>query len=478
MSVLDLSSEIIDMVVDHLVWSDIRSLRLTHRRVCSNILRAAKFFNTKSLQLTLNSLGQAIEMTQKGRVGCHLRHLTLQGVIYDADDVKPTDEVKRRQAVYQDQIRTGAVGKALSETLECLATNAEVQSITLEMLPKAANIRLMWPAATQTFQLFLSAYKKSSLTVSALRIYSNIEAQCSLTCNAIPRADEQLKAKLTALQELSLGISDRPIDRTEKELEWTAHAKAILEGTSEEVVSVPSRKTKESRSTISDEISDSDSGSDVCCFPAPAARWMSSPRLALESVVAQASDETNFAGWSDWISRCTNLKSLEVNFFTLGKLGYGEPVDCFRERHFQSLANANLPNLKECKITDMLVMHNNLIQFIESNSLRRLSLNHVTIRGGDFGSVLQCANGRIDELHASCITDQDGPVCFSQGDVVKYAPHVQGCEGIRVCRGEMGSVQCNKPRHSRQANIMLRIHRERRSRRLYGPSTPEAPRKQ
>lgn len=205
---------------------------------------------------------------------------------------------------------------------------------------------------------------------------------------------------------------------------------------------------------------------------------MSSPHLPLESVKAQASDEENFTGLPDWMSRCTNLKSLDLNFFTLGKLGYGEPIDYLRERHFQSLANANLPNLDECKITDMSVMHCDLMRFIEAHSLRHLSLNHVTIRGGGFGTVLQCANNRIDELHAACISDQHGLLCFNQEVVVKDAPHGRGCEEIRVCRGEMDSIQCNKAHHPRQANIILRIDREKRVRRLYGSSIPTAPRKQ
>lgn len=477
MSLVELSPEIMDMVADHLVWSDLRSLRLTHRRLCSNIPRATKFFNTKSIQMTLRSLGEANEMTQKGRIGCHLKHLTLQGVIYDAEDVKPTAEVKRQQAVYQDQIRTGAVGPALSEALECLAANTQVQSITLEMMPSAANIRLMWPAATQTLELFLSAYKKSSLTVSTLRIYCNIDAQCSLPCNTIPRADEQLNKKLAALEQLSLSISDRLIDRTEKELEWTNQAKAILQGTSEDVVTVPSKEKTGSSSAFTNDSSDSDSDTEVCCFPGPAVPWMSSPLLPLESVKAQASCESNFTAFSDWLGQCSNVKSLDLYFFTLGKLGYGEPIDYLRERHFRSLANADLPSLEECKITAMPVMHHDLVQFMERHSLRRLSLKHVMIRGGDFDTVLQCANKRIGELHAVCISDQRGLVCFNQEDGVKDESHSQGCEEIRVRRGEMDNIICNHFRRLRQANIIQRIDREKRVRRLYGSSVQTAPRK-
>ncbi|KAI9708388.1 MAG: hypothetical protein M1820_004092 [Bogoriella megaspora] len=89
-SILSLPPELVEQIVIRLQCPDVCQLRLTCRTLNEKTIpgQFKEFYRSRCVNLTNEDLERFIEVTKPGWMGCLLRNLTINGVMYDTDSLR------------------------------------------------------------------------------------------------------------------------------------------------------------------------------------------------------------------------------------------------------------------------------------------------------------------------------------------------------------------------------------------------------
>ncbi|KAF2172587.1 hypothetical protein M409DRAFT_63232 [Zasmidium cellare ATCC 36951] len=414
----NLANEIVESIVVLLDLPDICSLRLTSRLVAAKVTQDhfKSFFRSKTIDLTKSSLETFVAVTQPGLLGCLVQNITLIGIANNpkglesilrkktrtvverngpifasteercsaeelAKAERDLETINRRCEEHRQLREAGQDIKLLGEALTNLLANGKgaLRSLSLEVAMcrddadkhqrpvSGMGWKYTWQAATDAFKTTMPALAASGLQVTKLNLFNPENfLRCSIPSNelsVLDFEDPSLQTCLRSIKSLSISLSDRIIDETDKNAARTG-----------------------------------DPGDNVDWSIAPTKR-------PIEELRAEAAEETNFRGLATLISLCTNLEDLDLHYFNLA-ISVLTPEDAKDEVVLQRLAQVSkdhLLNLQKCRLRGFHVWEHDLLAFIQqSPNLQDLTLDNMMTTAydsapdaspGTFASILKhCAS--------------------------------------------------------------------------------------
>ncbi|KAK4507757.1 hypothetical protein PRZ48_001492 [Zasmidium cellare] len=395
----DLANEIVESIVVLLNLPDICNLRLAGRLVATKVTQDhfKSFFRSKTIDLTKSSLEDFVAATQPHLLGCLVQDVTLIGIannprglesilrkktrpvverngpMFMSTEERCSDEelakaerdlatINRRREEHQQLRETGQDVKHLGEAFTNLAANGKgpLCSLSLEVVMyrddadekqrpvSGLGWKYTFQAATDAFQTTMPALAASGLQVQRLNLFNPENfLRCSIPSNelsVVDLSDPSLQNALQSIKSLSLSLSDRVLNETDKDASRTG-----------------------------------DPGDDIDWSIAPKAR-------PIEDLRAEAADETNFLGLANLVSLCTNLEELDLHFFNLA-ISVLTSEDSKDEVVLQRLAEVSkdrLLNLKKLRLRGFHVWERDLLALIQqSPNLQDLTLDNMMLTAYD-----------------------------------------------------------------------------------------------
>ncbi|GES60489.1 F-box domain protein [Aspergillus terreus] len=424
-------TEIVGEITRYIDLIDAGHLRLTNRYLRSTVTQGffRSYVRSRRVKLTGTDLQRLVVLTQRGWLGCGIRHLTLVGVVNNTksleaalkaneDDPRKRDlEVLRgRRQTYQQLLESGQIAQLLSQIFKNLAVNnttGKLRSLSLavtvyrqdakrEIVPLAGGSwRLIWQTAAETFRVVLAALQESKLEVDCLNVFSGpLLQKCSLESLELARINynsEGLIKALGALKNLSVSISERIIDLN----------------------------------PLSAQLSDE---------PADEVDWPDDePDKDINEVIAEAQDENNFVGLADLLRVCHGLKSLHIHQYLVDFHNLSSNTRSPIEKLFQRVAELDtLPALEECSLRGVFVRETDLLAFLKRVHLRRLSMENVVMVSGTYRSIFDfCTDeaSRLSFLYVDELMIQNDLIYFTGAGEPRFRTWV-GAHGSNTLKRE------------------------------------------
>jgi len=274
-----MSAEVVEFIVDHLDLSDIRALRFASRDVSAKVTgsrRFKSFCSKKNVELRVSSLKELTGTLSEPGPQSQLEHLTVTGVLYVTKGLERVIREKTKPASLEDpcSMRRDDLGnnkrsERLPATLadldaavaqlsdfRCLVREAEeaqlagkdvdamvalfnvvrtcckasrLTSLTLDVAvyrekstilqPSVGTTwRHIWEVANYVFSTSVQAWKRSTIRILRLDVFSEIEA-CSIQAYDIAKLQDSLDfGTLHGLKALALSLSNRVLPLNSHEI--------------------------------------------------------------------------------------------------------------------------------------------------------------------------------------------------------------------------------------------------------------------
>ncbi|EHY58503.1 hypothetical protein ABEF92_007788 [Exophiala dermatitidis] len=208
--------EVISEVVSFLDLESASNLRLTSREVAANVASAPAFlayFHCKTISLvTVVQLRQFGPMTQPGRCGRAVRHLTLISGNSARCAEWETEAIELLRVAMENIMSSGKRGEGSGSG----SPPQPLFAITLtkrkqEKSPESKNWENIWNGAAQAFRITAQAFYRSKLPLEALDVFGQPQ-WCSLDCGVFASTTNNLVTTPSSmhhwqLKRLSLSLS-------------------------------------------------------------------------------------------------------------------------------------------------------------------------------------------------------------------------------------------------------------------------------
>lgn len=467
----DLANEIIESIVVLLDLADICNLRLTGHLVATKVTQdhLKSFYRSKTIDLTRSSLEPFVAATQPGRLGCLVQNVTLVGIANNPKGLESllrkgtrpvverngpmfmsTEEkcsaeelakaerdlktINRGREEHQQVRETGQDVSLLTKAFENLAMNGKggLRSLSLEVAMyrddaekhqrpvSGMGWKYNWQAAADAFKTVMPALAASGLQVHTLDLFNPENfLRCSIASNelsALDFDDPGVQSSLRSIKSLSISLSDRIIDETDKALQRTGD-------------------------------------------PGDETDWSVPPvNRPIEELRAEAADEKNFFGLAKLVSLCTNLEELDLHYFNLA-ISVLTSEDAKDEVVLQRLAEVSkgcLPNMKKCRLRGFHFWEKDLLTFIQqAPNLQDLTLDNMMLTADEshddnnhpsFTPIFDhCTNesSGLQKLFFDDIFENGRLVYFDAKGKAKF-PSLGGSKGTNTLKRE-GRDEVNQP---------------------------------
>lgn len=467
----DLANEIIESIVVLLHLSDICNLRLTSRLVAIKVTQdhIKSFYRSKTIDLTRPSLEAFVAATQSGLLGCLVQHVTLTGIANNpkglesilrkksrpvvdrngpifmsteercsaeelAKAERDLETINRRRREHQQLRESEQDVTLLTKAFENIASNGKdgLRSISLEVAMYRDDAdehqrpvggmgwKYNWQAAADAFKASMPALAASGLQVQTLNLFNPENfLRCSIASNelsALDFDDPGVQSCLQSIKSLSISLSDRIIDETDKALQRTG-----------------------------------DPGDEVD-WSVPA------QNRPIEELRAEAADEKNFFGLARLVSLCTNLEELDLHYFNLAisVLSSEDAKDEVVLQRLTQVSKGCLPKMKKCRMRGFHVWEKDLLAFLrQSPNLQDLTLDNMMLTADEshdddnqpsyasiFGHCTKPSSG-LQKLFFDDLFERGRLVYFDAKGKAKF-PSLGGTKGTNTLKRE-GREEVSQP---------------------------------
>ncbi|KAI1155895.1 hypothetical protein F4825DRAFT_406062 [Nemania diffusa] len=237
--------ELVCHIAAFLDLSDIRCLRLTSRTLVSVLAprHLPHFFDSKSVELTLEDLRSMVYMTSQGRAGCLLKHCTIIGVAVSDISLAP-DFFELVRLLTEAFINLQKYSPRAGLASLHLSVAARPQLITfLDGIHDYVHPsrRDVWDAALRTFNITMEALRGSQFPlVGHLDLFSGV-LECGLVYKAFLPLDQKLESIriFNSLKKLTMKLSSPSILQTEESFGHGLRGVPLLQGILEMSVFMP-----------------------------------------------------------------------------------------------------------------------------------------------------------------------------------------------------------------------------------------------
>ncbi|GAM86260.1 hypothetical protein ANO11243_042720 [Dothideomycetidae sp. 11243] len=389
--------EVFDNVITDLVLDDLRSLRLTARRLAVRIGESHQYASScrnVTVSLTTDSdLESFVRMTGPGRPAQHMHHLTLK---YTVDlGFSPVDRINT--SFIRECLATSFANLRLHLTYNRLISlSLQVDHVTTRLLYQRASLvvgrdifvdsppppwQWVWHAAAELFTVTFQALYDSNPAVNAIDIFGSVP-RCGLSCGSIETVvDKYMPQSLSSLKCLSISLSDLlpPSHPVESQIFQLMYGR------------VPPPSSHQAQIIDADVSAAGQKAAQVACR---------------------------------FIDRFPDLESLDLHWSCLAdRFASGS----HEERHFfQLLAATGVPaRLRRLSLKGVFLCEMSLLKFLsKAPHLTHLFMEHIHLKTGNLQPVFDLLASQLEYLH---LDDLRAP-----REVLFNAPHLLNDPNWRI----------------------------------------------